>query len=264
MIVHDLTPSRIVQLEPHGDPFSRFGAVTLRVALMRPIADAERSAALIRARGFEAVIAPVMEVHGTGAEPPEAGFDAALATSANALALLSPAARDWLRGLPLCVAGERTVAAARAIGLDAVDEACADANSLAVSVIARLQRPSRLLYLAGRDRKGELESALRAARHQVVVIEVYVAAARAWSAAEAAAIATCGAALHYSRRSAELSVALSIGAGIGDHWRATLHGCISEDAAEPLRSFAAKRIVTASGAQESLLIDALSSAAKVP
>ncbi len=197
MIVHDRTPSRIVQLEPHGDPFSRFGAVTLRVALMRPIAEAERSAALLRARGFEAVIAPVMEVHGTAAEPPDAGFDAALATSANAFAFLIPGARDWLRGLPLHVAGERTAAAARA-----------------------------------------------------------------WSAAEVAAVATCSAALHYSRRSAELSVALCAGAGIGDHWRATLHGCISEDAAEPLRSFAAKRIVTASGAQESLLIDALSSAAK--
>jgi uroporphyrinogen-III synthase len=263
MIVADLKSSRIVQLERRGDPFSRFDAgktgdaLTLRVALMRPIAEAERSAALLRARGFEPIVAPVLEVRGTGDGPAEAPYNAVLATSANAFAFLDPAARARLQGLPLYVAGERTAAAALAIGLGPVEGSCADASALAAVLAARLPRSSRLLYLAGRERKGALEAALGGAGHDVVAIEVYVAEARAWSAAEVAGVARCEAALHYSRRSAELSIALCAEAGLADHWRATLHGCISLDAAEPLRANGAKRIVTASSAQESFLIDAL-------
>lgn len=239
-------------------------ALSLRVALMRPRAEAERSAALLRARGFEAVIAPVIEIDATGAEPPDEAFDAALATSANAFCFLSPAARARLQGIALYVVGERTAAAAREIGLGPAAGICADAAALAASLAGRLLRPARLLYLAGRDRKHDLERALRAAGHEVLAVEVYVAAARAWSAAEAAAVANCGAALHYSRRSAELTVALCQRAGLSEYLLATLHGCISADAAAPLRSIGAGRIVVASGAQESMLIDALSSAAKIP
>jgi uroporphyrinogen-III synthase len=238
--------------------------LTLRVALMRPLADAERSAALLRARGFETVVAPVLEIHATGAEPPDEAFDAALATSANAFCFLSPEARTRLQGMALHVVGERTAAAARAIGLSPAGGICADAAGLADSLVGRLPRPARLLYLAGRERKDDLERTLRAAGHEVVAVEVYVAAARAWNATEAAAVAACGAALHYSRRSAELTIALCQRAGLGDHLMATLHGCISADAAAPLRSIGARRIVVASGAHESLLIDALSSAAKNP
>jgi uroporphyrinogen-III synthase len=61
-----------------------------------------------------------------------------------------------------------------------------------------------------------------------------------------------------------LTLALAERAGLRDHLLTTLHGCISKDAAEPLRSIGAKRIVVASGAQESLLIDALCSAARIP
>jgi len=232
----------------------------LRVALMRPLGEAERSAALLRARGFEPVLAPVMANHGTGIEPPGAPFDAVLATSANAFGFLSPDACGRLRGLPLHVAGERTAEAARAVGLGPAEDACADASALAAATAARLERPSRLLYLAGRDRKSGLEAALRSAGHELTAVEVYVAEARAWSAAEVAGVAACGAALHYSRRSAELSIALCAEASLTEHWRATLHGCISPDAAEPLRSIGAERIVTAPRAQESSLIDALSSA----
>jgi len=237
--------------------------LTLRVALMRPMAEVERTAALLRARGFEPVVAPVMEVYGTGVELLDASFDVVLATSANAFAFLAPDALARLRGLPLHVAGERTAVAALAAGLGPAAKPCADASALAAALATRLRRPSRLLYLAGRDRKGALEAALLGMGHEVVTIEVYVAAARAWSTAEVGGVAGCDAALHYSRRSSELSIALCAEAGLADHWRATLHGCISPDAAEPLRSVGAKRIVTAPSAQESLLIDALGSAAKV-
>ncbi|WP_158818961.1 uroporphyrinogen-III synthase [Methylocapsa sp. S129] len=237
--------------------------MSLRVALMRPIAAAERSATLLRARGFEPAFAPVMQIVATGAEPPDENFDAVIATSANAFAFLSAEARDRLAKLRLYVAGERTAAAALAAGFAGTDEIAADARSLAALLAAR-PRPSRFLYLAARDRKSDIESVLCAAGHGVVAIEVYAAEARpAWSASETQTFASCAAALHYSRRSAELTIALAERAGLGEGLRATLHGCISKDAAEPLRSIGAKRIVVAAGAQESLLIDALSLATRI-
>ncbi len=238
--------------------------MSLRVALMRPIEDARRSAEVLRACGFEPIFAPVMALRATGAQPPDESFDAILATSANAFAWLSAQARAGLAGLTLYVAGERTAAGASAAGFGEADEIASDAVALAASIVARLPRASRLLYLAARDRKGELEAALAAAGHRVVTTEVYVAEARpAWGAAEAVAFSTCGAALHYSRRSAELAGLLAERAGLGAHLRALLHASISQDAAEPLRAFGATRIVVARGARESLLIDALSAAARI-
>jgi len=237
--------------------------VSLRVALMRPIEDARRSAQVLRARGFEPIFAPVMGLRATGAQPPDENFDALLATSANAFAWLSADARAALAGLKLYVAGERTAAAANAAGFVAVDAIAPDAAALAALVAARLPRASRLLYLAARDRKGDLEAALGAAGHRVVATEIYVAEARpAWSAAEALAFSTCAAALHYSRRSAQLAGNLAGRAGLGAHFRALLHACISRDAAEPLQAIGATRVVVANGAKESLLIEALASATR--
>jgi uroporphyrinogen-III synthase len=226
---------------------------------MRPVADAARSAALLRARGFEPLFAPVMKIVATGLQPPAGKFDAVIATSANAFAFLSAAARDRLAGRGARVAGERTAEAATGVGLK-VFEIAADARSLATMLAARTPS-SHFLYLAARDRKPEIEAALAAAGHSVATIEVYAAQAlSAWSESETLAFGACTAALHYSRRSAELTIALAERAGLGDRLRATLHGCISKDAAEPLRLMGAGRIVVAAGAQESLLIDALASA----
>ena len=234
--------------------------MTLRVALTRPAADAARSAEALQARGFAPEFAPVTEIVATGAEPPGESFDALLATSANAFAFLGAAARQRLNGLTLYVAGERTAAVAREIGLPAAAAIGSDASSLAASLAACLPAASSLLYLAGRDRKSDLESSLRAAGHRVVATEVYAAEAHAWTPAEAEAFRVCGAVLHYSRRSAELAAVAAQGAGLGDHLRAILHVCISTDAAEPLRLRGAKRIVIATGAREIDLLNALSSA----
>jgi uroporphyrinogen-III synthase len=233
--------------------------LNVRVALTRPVADARRSAALLRARGFEPVLAPVMQIVATGAQPPDGDFDAVIATSGNAFVFLSQKARDSFAALRLYVAGEQTAAAAVAAGLRRADETAPDALSLATSLARR--PPSRLLYLAAPDRKSDVESVLCAAGHCLVTVEVYAAQARlAWGLAEAQAFASCAAALHYSRRSAELAIVLAGRAGLDEALHAILHSCISKDAAELLRSLGAKRIVVAAGAQESLLIDALSSA----
>ena len=236
--------------------------MSLRVAVTRPIADARRSAEALRALGFEPVLVPVMTVRATGAAPPDENFDALLATSANAFAMLGEDVAGRLSGLPLYVAGGRTAAAARAAGFGEAEAVAAEAVELAAVLAARLPRASRLLYLTGRDRKSDLEATLGGAGHRVVASEVYAAEPRgAWSAAEARAFASCAAATHYSRRSAELAAVLADRAGLGGHFRAILHACLSQDAAAPLRALGATRIVVASGPRESCLLDALGSAA---
>jgi len=235
------------------------------VALFRARDDALRSAARLAERGFAAAIAPATIVRATEAPPPPGRFDAAAATSAKALRLLAPAAREALAALPLYLVGEEAARAAAELGFAVAGEAAADVAALAAALEARLARGSRVLYLAGRDRKEVLEAALRGAGCGVATLEVYAAEARqAWSAGEADAAARCAAALHYSRRSAALAAALAERAGFADRFRAMLHACLSPEVAEPLAAAGATRFAFAAAPSEVALFDALATALRRP
>jgi uroporphyrinogen-III synthase len=232
---------------------------------MRARVDAGRSAALLVERGFAVARAPVTVVRGTNALPPRGPFDAAVATSAKGVALLAPAARYAILGLPLYVVGDQTARAAVAIGMPVAGEPALAVAALSATMRRRLAPHSRVLYLAGEDRKSALEAALAEAGHSTTLLEVYVAEARgAWSEEEARAVAGCGAALHYSRRSAALAIDLAARAGLADHFRSLAHACFSSDAAEPLRALGAPRIDWASEPREELLFDALERALAAP
>jgi uroporphyrinogen-III synthase len=227
---------------------------------MRASEDAERSAARLLEMGYASVFAPVTRTLATCAAVPSGPFDAAVASSAKAIELLSASSRDAIVALPLFVVGAQTARAAKARDLE-VETSAKDAAALSELLRTRLTPTCRVLYLAGRDRKRDLESALAASGHRVTAIEVYVAEARlGWSPGEASALAASDAALHYSPRSAELAFRLAEGAGIADRFRALLHVCISEDAASPLRVSGAKRVRSASAPDEDALFDALARA----
>ncbi len=225
---------------------------------MRARDDAARSAALLLARGFVAARAPVTEIRATGALPPPGPFDVVVATSAEAIARLAPAARAAIAGASLYVVGEQTAQAAREAGMRLALEPAPDVAALLTALRRRLAPHSRALYLAGRERKSALEAALSEAGHLTTPLEVYVAQARAaWDEDEARAVAGCGAALHYSRRSAALAVQLAERAGLADPFRALRHVCLSPDAGEPLRAWGAPRLHYASQPREDRLIEAL-------
>jgi uroporphyrinogen-III synthase len=231
------------------------------IALFRAREEAERSAAGLAELGLTSVVAPVTEPRATHAAPPRGEFDAVVATSAKAFELMSAAAREAIAGLPLFVVGEQSARAAAARELEVADAPAADVAALTERLHARLAAPSRVIYLAGRDRRSELELALRQAGHSVATVEVYAAEARkAWAAEEAEAVSRCDAALHYSRRSAELSARLAARAGIADRFGGILHVCLSEDAAAPLLAMGAPNIRRAKSPQEEALFDALASA----
>jgi uroporphyrinogen-III synthase len=224
---------------------------------MRARDDAARSAAVLRSRGFLAALAPAIEIRATGALPPLGPFDALTATSAKAIALLAPAARAAIAGPPLFVVGGETAEAAAA-GMRLAAEPAPDVAALIAALLDRLAPHSRVLYLAGRERNGALEAALRRAGHVATPLEVYAAEAReAWSDDEARAVAGSVAALHYSRRSAALAAELAKRAGLAESFAALLHVCLSPDVGEPLRAWGAARLVYASEPREDRLIDAL-------
>jgi uroporphyrinogen-III synthase len=225
---------------------------------MRAKDDAEATAAELAARGFEAVIAPAIEIRALAAASPGGRFDVLVAASPRAIRALREADRARLATIPLHVVGERAACAGREFGFALAAEAAADAAALAERLARTLPPGARLLYLAGRDRKPTLEAALAAAGLAVQTIELYAAEARqAWSASETRAVAACDGALHYSRRTAALALALAARAGLAEWFRALCHVCLSADVAEPLAADGAARIVVASASDEAHLLAAL-------
>ncbi len=205
-----------------------------RVLVLRAREDAGHTAEKLRAMGFEPLVSPVLEIVATGAAIPEGPFDAVLATSAQGVKHLAPA--HALPAAPLHAVGARTAKAAEKLGWRTYLVAGNSASLLAL-IQARYRAPAKFLYLAGRDRRDDLETGLRAAGHEVVTVETYTAqAASALSqeAREALSNGEVAAVLHYSGRSGKIFLQLAHDAGLTDSLRQTRHLALSKDVALPL------------------------------
>lgn len=241
----------------------------MEVLVTRPAEAAERTVETLVERGHQAVVSSVLDIVATDAPWPQGVVDAALATSAHAFAHLR-ADPDWplpetRRLLPLYLVGERTQKAARARGFEGPADVAIDAQDLATRILAQANRPARAVYLAGRDRKSELEDRLTAADFSLDVLEVYDARAAAGLSEDAIERLHSGkldAVLHYSRRSAEIFLRLAAAADLTV--AALLHVAISEDAATPLRGAQLPRIAVAAEPKEQSLLDLLAAAAMLP
>ncbi len=184
--------------------------------------------------GFTPLLSPVLEIVGTGAAIPRGPFDAVLATSAKGLEFCAEPGES--RTLPLHAVGARTAQIAKELGWRP-DLLAGDARGLPPLIHARYATPARFLYLAGHDRQSDLETGLRAAGHDVTIVETYearAATALAPAALEALAKGEIAAALHYSKRSAEIFVKLSRDAGLTDALVEIDHLALSREAASPL------------------------------
>lgn len=222
----------------------------MRLLVTRPADQAERTAQKLRALGHEPVVAPVLAISSTGAKPPIAAYDIVLATSAQALTdvALPPA----LFVLPFACVGEKTASAARSAGFGVL-RAALDSGALAKFLLEE-KRPKSALYLAGRERRADLEDNLRAADWQVEVVETYEARpVGAWPDDIRAALnaGEIGGVLHYSPRSAELALGL-----IGRETARRLgHFCLSPTIAAVCRDWAPDdRVHSASRPDEKSLL----------
>jgi uroporphyrinogen-III synthase len=212
-----------------------------QVALFRERKDANASAARLRKLGFSVACLPAIEIRTRPVRPRRARYDAVAATSDKAFHADGPPDMSS----PLYVVGARTGHAAEARGWRLASPPARDADALVRTLAAALKPEAHLLYLAGRDRKEIVETALSDV-FDVEIVEAYAAEAReAWRPMETRSLASCVAALHYSRRSAELAAALAKAAGVTARFLDLNHVCISHDVAKSLQALGASRVAIA-------------------
>ena len=234
----------------------------MRILVTRPAIDAERTAAALRGRGHEAIVAPLLTIEflsdaGLG----DGTWSAILVTSANAArAIAGHKRRDELRRIPAFAVGRQSAQELRAQGFADVTSADGGVDELAALVAARLNPPARLLYLAGEERAGDLASALRVknfAVDAVDIVVVYRAVVAAMLPAEAAAALAGGidGILHFSRRSAEGFLTAARNSGLLEAALSKpAHYCLSAKVAEPLQKAGAADVRIAAQPDEAALM----------
>ncbi len=227
------------------------------IVVTRPQADSERTAAVLRARGHEVLVAPLLQV-----EPMAIDFFSSwggvIITSSNAPgAIANHSAREKLINLPLYAVGKRSADAARQAGFSDVTAAGGDVHDLVRLIAARrADAAAPLLYLAGEDRAADLIAELvargiaaeMAIVYRTVIVPFPSALTAALKAGEVDAV------LHFSKRSAENYVAGGRRAGIIKQALAVRHLCLARPIAEPLSGAGADSIAVASRPDEAALI----------
>jgi uroporphyrinogen-III synthase len=231
----------------------------VRILLTRPETNAQRTAAALRARGHEVIVAPLLDLEILAdADLGPGSRSAILVTSANAVrAIAGHRQRDALRGIAVFTVGDRTAQAMRDAGFTGVTSATGNVNDLADLVAAHLKPPARLLYLAGEERAGDLAALLRDRKfavHTALVYRAIVAATLPRHAADAVAAGLDGV-LHFSRRSAEAYVNAARETDLLKEALAKpTHYCLSARIAEPLTAAGATEIRIAARPDEAALI----------
>jgi uroporphyrinogen-III synthase len=231
----------------------------VRLLVTRPEPDCERTAALLRRRGHQVLQQALLRVQPVAdAEFGPGPWAAVLFTSANAVRAVAAHRRfSELAGLPAYTVGERTRAAAAAIGFAPVMSADGDVEALAQLIAARPPETGQpLLYCAGEDLARDLAGVLRARGLRVETACVYRAVEAAdFSPEVRAAFAghAIDAVLHYSARTAGAFVAAATAAGIRDLSIQARHLCLSPQVAAPLAAAGAAAIDVASEPNEQAL-----------
>jgi uroporphyrinogen-III synthase len=233
----------------------------VRLLVTRPEPECERTAALLRGRGHEVLLMPLLRIEPIRHAELGAGpWAAVLFTSANAVRAVAAHRRfGELADLPVYTVGQRTQAAAAAAGFTAIMSADGDVNAL-VRLIASKPPPTNfpLLYCAGEDHAGDLAGASQLLHNlSVQTVVVYRAAMVSKLTPDvraALAAGTIDVVLHYSARTAAAFVAATTFAGIRDLSIQTRHLCLSAHVAAPLVAAGAKAIEVASKANEPALL----------
>ena len=244
----------------------------MAILVTRPHPDDAATAAALRAKGFEVMLAPMLRFepvafHDDG----DARYGAVIVTSANALRGIAPHLEgSRLQGsrllkLPLFAVGEHTASAAHRAGFDNVIPANGDAASLRDSVLAsvkakELKKASPLLYLAGADLARDLAGELDERGFTVVTRTTYrmiPVSSLPREACEAFAASGIEAVLHYSRRSARAFLDAARAGGVEISALAIPQCCISAAVASVVRDAGAAQVMAAASSDENALFEVL-------
>ncbi len=224
----------------------------MRIVITRPQPAAERTAAALRARGHEVLVAPLMRIESIPADL-SGNWAGIVITSANAPGAIDRI--DTLLALPLFAVGERSAQAAREAGFKNVIAADGAAADL-VKMLSERKVKGPLLYLAGEDRAADLVADL--ARHGVKceIRVVYRAVTAPFPAALIAAVESgdIEAVLHFSARSAENYLASATDAGVLEQALEPRQFCLSAQIAAPLKAAGAANVTISPRPDEASLI----------
>jgi uroporphyrinogen-III synthase len=239
----------------------------MAVLVTRPQPDNKATAAALRARGVEVLLAPALRFEPVLLSSSlEADFAAVIVTSANALRAIAPQLKDHpLVKLPLFAVGEQTALVAQGAGFDEVISADGDARALRELVAGRFaalppRAVRRLLYLAAADISRDLAGELAARGLSVVTRITYrmVPIARLpRETCDAFAANQVDAVLHYSTRSAKAFLEAARAAGVEISALSIPQCCISSSVAQILREAGAARVMVAASPNEDALLRAL-------
>jgi uroporphyrinogen-III synthase len=239
----------------------------MAVLVTRPHPDDEATAAGLRARGFEVLLAPMLRFEPVAFDDGEdMRYGAVIVTSANALRGIERQLKgNKLLKLPLFAVGEHTASAARGIGFETVVSAKGDATSLRDLVLASvkakaLKKASPLLYLAGADLARDLAGELGERGFTVVTQTTYRMVPLSGLPRETCdAFAANGveAVLHYSRRSARAFLESVRVAGVEISALAIPQYCISAAVASIVRDAGATQVMVAASPNENALFELL-------
>ena len=230
----------------------------MRVVVTRPQSDGERTAAALRARGHDVLVAPLMRVEPVAADL-GGRWGAIIVTSANAPnAIADNSARNSFNMLPLFAVGQRSAEAARHAGFTNITSAGGDVHDLVRTLVVRqADAKAPLLYLAGEDRAADLlvELSTRGIAAEMRIVYRAVTAQFPPALIEALKAGEVDAVMHFSRRSADNYVAGAKTADVARVALAVRHFCLSAQVAEPL--VGAGNIVVAARPDEAALFELL-------
>jgi|SRR5215470_17081005 uroporphyrinogen-III synthase len=232
----------------------------MRVVLTRPQPDSERTAALLRARGHDVLVTPLMRIEPLVVDL-GGSWGAVIITSANApAAIVDNRARQTLTKLPLFAVGDRSAEAGRQAGFTDVRSAGGDVRDLVRRLAEENAHPNApLLYLAGEDRAADFlgELSTRGISAEMRIVYRAVAATFPQALIEALKGGAVDAVLHFSRRSANNYLVGAAEAGIAGPAMAVRHICLSAQVAGPLAG--AGRVAVAARPDEAAMVELLGS-----
>ena len=226
--------------------------------LTRPEPDAQASLQRLNALGIQAISEPLMVRQTLETSlPPADGFAAMALTSVNGLRALADRGQlqDFI-DLPVYAVGARTAFEAQAAGFTKVFDAGGTLDEL-INILSRAGLDGPVFYPAARHLSGDLAKALSPFGVMVVTSRIYeMVAVDSISQGLVTALENreIGAALFYSRRTAEIFVAL-METRLDKSARSALAIlCLSEGVAEPLMAAHFNRISLADRPDEEAMM----------
>jgi uroporphyrinogen-III synthase len=228
----------------------------VRLLVTRPEADGARTAALLRARGHDVVLTPLLRIELLDFELPDKAWSAVVMTSANAArAVARHPRRETITALEAFTVGRHTAEAARAAGFRTVHSAEGDKDDLADLLRACLgEHSAPLLYLAGEERAGDLATS----GVPIVTVVAYRAVkAERFVPAVAAALAqgAIDGVLHFSARTAQAYLDCAARERMLERALAPVHFCLSQQVAQPLVAAGAATVRIAPHPDEAAMIE---------